>query len=112
MQGSEAKRLAIGFGAGASQLTTAVQGFQVTPEGLRKLGSGTVEAGGSKTPIAALGVVGLIASGNPAGPIASSGMKIYGEESGSSKVEGRAKQTAGEVADQLRIRFQQQGWIQ
>jgi hypothetical protein len=39
-------------------------------------------------------------------------MKIYGEESGSSKVEGRAKQTAGEIADQLKIRFQREGWIQ
>jgi Domain of unknown function (DUF4410) len=111
-EGSEAKRIGIGFGSGASELKTAVEGFQVTPQGLRKLGSGTVEAGGSKTPGAALGVVGLIASGNPAGLIVSSGMKIYGEESGSSKVEGRAKQTAQEIADQLKIRFQQQGWIQ
>src|SRR6266446_3787977 len=110
-QGSEAKRLMIGFGRGASELTTAVEGFQMTPQGLRKLGSGTVESAGSKTPGAALGVVGLIASGNPAGLIVSSGMKIYGEESGSAKVEGRAKQTAKEIADQLKIRFQQQGWI-
>ena len=110
-QGSEAKRLAIGFGTGASELKTAVEGFQMTSQGLRKLGSGTVEAGGSKTPGSALGVVGLIASGNPAGLIVSSGMKIYGEESGSAKVEGRAKQTAKEIADQLKIGFQQQGWI-
>jgi hypothetical protein len=52
-----------------------------------------------------------IASGNPVGLIVSSGMKIYGEESGNSKVEGRAKQTASEIAGQLKIRFQQQGWI-
>ena len=52
-----------------------------------------------------------IASGNPVGLIVSSGMKIYGEESGSAKVQGRAKQTAKEIADQLKIRFQQQGWI-
>jgi Domain of unknown function (DUF4410) len=111
-QGSEAKRLAIGFGSGASELTTAVEGFQMTPEGLRKLGSGTVESGGSKTPGAALPAAVAIASGNPVGLIVSSGMKIYGEASGKSKVEGRAKQTAQEIADQLKIRFQQQGWIQ
>jgi hypothetical protein len=110
-QGSEAERLAIGFGSGASELKTAVEGFQVTAQGLRRLGSGTVEAGGSKTPGAALGVAGLIATGNPAGLIVSSGMKIYGEESGSSTVEGRAKQTAQEIADRLKVRFQQQGWI-
>jgi uncharacterized protein DUF4410 len=110
-QGSSAKRLAIGFGSGASELTTAVEGFQVTPQGLRKLGSGTVESSGSKTPGAALPAAVAIASGNPVGLIVSSGMKIYGEASGSSKVEGRAKQSAGEIADQLKVRFQQQGWI-
>jgi uncharacterized protein DUF4410 len=111
VQGSAAERLVIGFGSGASELTTAVEGFQVTPQGLRKLGSGTVESGGNKTPGAALPAAVAIASGNPVGLIVSSGMKIYGEASGSSKVEGRAKQTAGEIADQLKIRFKQQGWI-
>ena len=38
-------------------------------------------------------------------------MKVYGEASGSSKVEGRAKQTAKEIADVLKKRFQDQGWI-
>jgi hypothetical protein len=110
-EGSAAERVAIGFGSGASELRTAVEGFQMTAQGLRKLGSGTVESGGSKTPGAAVGVVGLIATANPAGLIVSTGMKVYGEKSGSSKVEGRAKQTAKEIADVLRKRFEQQGWI-
>lgn len=112
VQGSEAKRLAIGFGSGASELTTAVEGFQMTSQGLRKLGSGTVESGGSKTPGAALGAVALVATGNPVGLIVSSGMKIYGEASGRSTVQGRAKQTADEIAGQLKLRFQQEGWIE
>jgi hypothetical protein len=110
-EGSTAERVAIGFGAGASALKTAVEGFQMTAQGLRKLGSGTVDAGGGKSPGAALGVVGLIATANPAGLIISGGMKVYGEASGSSKVEGRAKATAKEIADVLKQRFQQQGWI-
>jgi hypothetical protein len=110
-EGSTAERVAIGFGAGASALKTAVEGFQMTPQGLRKLGSGTVDAGGGKSPGAALGVVGLLATANPAGLIISSGVKVYGEASGSSKVEGRAKATAKEIADVLKQRFQQQGWI-
>ncbi len=89
-----------------------MEGFQVTAAGLRKLGGGDVNAGGGKSPGAALGVVGLIATHNPAGLIISGGMHAYGEESGSSKVEGRAKQTAKEIADQLKIRFQEQGWIE
>jgi hypothetical protein len=110
-EGSEVKRVALGFGSGASHLRTAAEGFQMTAQGLRKLGSGTVEAGGGKTPGAALGVVGLAATANPAGLIVSTGMKAYGEYSGSAKVEGRAKQTAKEIADVLKQRFQEQGWI-
>jgi len=110
-KGNEAERVAIGFGKGESDLKTAVEGFQMTATGLRKLGSGDLNASGSKSPGASLGVVGLIATHNPAGLIISGGMHVYGEESGSSKVEGRAKQTAQEIADQLKIRFQQQGWI-
>ena len=110
-QGNEAERVAIGFGKGESDLKTAVEGFQMTATGLRKIGSGNLNAGGSKSPGAGLGVVGLIATHNPAGLIISGGMHVYGEESGSSKVEGRAKQTAQEIADQLKIRFQEQGWI-
>ncbi|MDN5940245.1 MAG: DUF4410 domain-containing protein [Nitrospira sp.] len=110
-EGDATKRVAIGFGSGASQLTTAVEGYQMTAQGLRKLGSGKVGAGGAKSPGAALGVVGLIATANPAGLIVSGGMKVYGEYSGSSKIEGRAKATAKEIAEVLKKRFQEEGWI-
>ena len=109
--GSEAKRLLIGFGSGASDLKVAVEGFQMTAQGLRKLGSGTTDAGGGKTPGADLGVASLLATHNPAGLIVSTGMKIYGEESGKSTVKGRAEQTAKEIADVLEKRFQEEGWI-
>ena len=110
-QGSAAKRIAIGFGSGKSELRTLVEGYQMTAQGLRKLGSGTVDAGGNKTPGAALGVATFLATANPAGLIVSSGAKVYGEASGSSTVEGRAKATAKEIADVLKQRFQEQGWI-
>lgn len=110
-EGSAVKRVAIGFGSGGSELTVAAEGFQMTAQGLRKLGSGTVHAGGSKTPGAALGTVALIATANPVGLIVSTGMKGYGEFSGSAKIEGRAKATAKEIADKIKPRFQQQGWI-
>src|SRR5206468_901881 len=111
-QGNEAERLTIGCGAGATELKTAVEGYQMTAEGLRRLGSGTVDSGGSKGPGAAIGVDGLVASGNPAGLIISTGMKVYGEESGSAKIQGRAKATASEIATVLQRRFQEQGWTQ
>jgi hypothetical protein len=111
-EGSAAKRILIGFGSGASDLKAAVEGFQMTAHGLRKLGSGTTDSEGGKTPGADLGALGLLATHNPAGLIISSGMKIYGQESGSSTVKGRAKQTATEIADELKKRFQEQGWIE
>jgi hypothetical protein len=110
-EGSTAKRFLIGFGSGASELKTVVEGYQMTARGLRKLGSGTVESGGSKGPGTAAPAAVAIATANPVGLIVSGGMKIYGEASGSSKLEGRAKATAKEIADVLKTRFEEEGWI-
>ena len=111
VQGDTDKRVLIGFSAGESELKVAAEGFQMTSHGLRKLGSGSTDATGAKTPGTAVGVLALVATHNPAGLIISTGMKAYGEETGRSGIEGRAKQTAGEIADVLKKRFQQEGWI-
>jgi Domain of unknown function (DUF4410) len=110
-EGSATKRVAIGFGYGASELTTAVEGFQMTAQGLRKLGSGKVNATGGKTPGGAVGVAAVIATANPAGLIIGGGMKAYGEYSGKSKIEGRAKDTTKGIMEVLKKRFQEEGWI-
>ncbi len=111
-EGSAVKRMVIGFGSGGAELKTAVEGYQMTPQGLRKLGSGTVEADPGKAPGAALPAAVAIASGNPIGLIVSSAVKVQGQLSGRTTIEGRGKQTAKEIADALKPRFQQQGWIQ
>jgi hypothetical protein len=46
----------VGFDAGKSELSTLVEGCQETAHGRRKLTSGTVEAGGNKSPRMILGV--------------------------------------------------------
>ena len=38
-------------------------------------------------------------------------MKIYDQESGRSTVKGRDRQTATEIADVLKKRFREEGWI-
>jgi hypothetical protein len=111
VQGNEEERMVIGLGDGASELKTAVEGYQMTAGGLRKLGSGTIDSSGSKSPGAALGIASTIATANPAGLLISGGMKVYGEESGSATIEGRAAQTAREIADVVKSRAQQEGWI-
>jgi hypothetical protein len=110
-EGSEGKRVIIGFGDGSSDLKTAVEAFQMTATGLRKLGSGDLNAEGAKTPGTALGLAALIATHNPVGLIVSGGIHAYSEVTGSSKVEGRAKQTAKEISEVLQKRFEEQGWI-
>src|SRR5258708_6068102 len=103
--------LVIGFGAGTSELDTVVEGYLMTPQGLRKLGSGTLTSSGGKTPGTIMPAAVAIASGSPVGLIVVGGAKIYGEMSGRNALEGRAKATADAISDQLKIRFQDRGWI-
>jgi uncharacterized protein DUF4410 len=110
-QGSTAARVGIGFTAGQSELEVAVEVFQMTTHGLRKLGSGDVGSTGNKTPGMGVGLATMIATRNPAGLIVTTGMKVYGEKSGSNTIEGRAEQTVKEIAAALKKRFQEQGWI-
>jgi hypothetical protein len=111
-KGSRDKRLAIGFRQGVAELKTAIEGFQLTAQGFRKLGSGTVDSGGNKTPGMAVPVAIAIATENPAGLIIGGTMKVAGEVSGRNTIEGRADQTAKEIASALKGRFEQLGWIE
>jgi hypothetical protein len=110
-QGSELKRVTLGFGSGASELKTLVEGYQMTASGPRKLGQGSIDAGGGKVPGGAFGVAALLVTHNPVGLAVQVGVQGYGELSGKAKIQGRAKQTAKEIADQLKIRFKEEGWI-
>jgi len=109
--GSMVKRFVIGFGSGTSEMDTVVEGFAVTPQGLRKLGSGTLSSSGSKTPGMVAPAAMAIATGSPIGLIVVGGLKVYGEASGKNTLEGRAKATADAISEQLKIRFQDRGWV-
>jgi hypothetical protein len=111
VEGSTAKRMTLGFGSGNSKLQVAVEAFQVTPTGVRKLGSGDVGSGGAKGPGMAVGAAVFLATANPVGLIVSGGTKIYGEASGKSKISGRAEATVKEIMEQAKPRFQAMGWI-
>ena len=109
--GGAVKRFIIGFGSGASELDTVVEGFIMTPQGLRRLGSGTLSSSGGKTPGVVVPAAVAIASGNPVGLIVIGGGKLYREASGKNGLEARAKATADAIADELKIRFEDRGWI-
>jgi len=110
-QGSAAERVSIGFSAGQSELKVAVEGYQMTAGGLRKLGSSDVTSTGNKTPGMAVGIASWAITHNPAGFILTTGMKSYGEASGSNTIEGRVQHISQEIGAQLKTRFQEQGWI-
>jgi len=109
--GSAVKRMVLGFGSGAAELTTTVEGYQMTNRGPRLLGSGDVQSAGGKAPGVAIPLAVAIASGNPIGLAISSAAKIEGQVSGRTTIEGAGKRTAEKIAEELRGAFQRQGWI-
>jgi hypothetical protein len=109
--GNAAERVIIGFGSGGAELRTAVEGYVMTANGLVKVASGDVESDPGKAPGAAFPAAAMVATHNPIGLIVGGGIKVAGEASGKSTIEGRAKQIADEIAKNLKPRFQRQGWI-
>ncbi len=111
-KGDRAKRVFIGFGKGSAELQTHVEGYLVTSEGQRLLGSRQVStAGGKKPGLIVPGIV-AVATSNPAGLIVRGAIGIKDEKKkGSETLEGAAKRTADEVAKELKTIFRRQGWI-
>lgn len=111
-EGSAVKRIVVGFGSGGPTLKTMVEGFLMTENGLRRLGSGEIDSGSGKSPGLAVPLVVTLATANPIGLAVGGAVKAAGEISGASTIEGSGKRTAEEIAKELKIRFQQQGWIE
>jgi hypothetical protein len=111
-EGSAGKRVLLGFGSGAADLRTAVEVYQVAPDGsLRHLAGGTTDSAGGKTPGLVVPLAVAAATANPIGLIVVGAAKVYGEESGRSTIEGAAKRTAGEIAARFKEGAERQGWI-
>lgn len=109
--GEAGRRVLLGFGSGAAELKTAVEGYQMTPQGLRRLGSGEVDSAGSSTP-GLLGPAALtVATANPLGLIVVGAVKLREARTGSNTIEAAAARTADAVAERLRVGAEKQGWI-
>ena len=109
-EGSRGKRVLIGFGKGGGELKTHIEGYLITPEGHRLLGTRQIATAGGKTPGLLVPGIVAVATANPVGLIASTVLNIKGE-TGSETIEGAAKRTTDEIANELRIVFERQGWI-
>jgi hypothetical protein len=110
-EGSAAKRMLVGFGSGSAELTTAVEGFQMTSRGPRLLGSGTVNSAGGKMPGVILPLAVMAATANPIGLVVGGTLKVAGEATGTSTIEGAANRTADQISAQLVNAAKRQGWL-
>jgi hypothetical protein len=110
--GSAVERVAIGFGSGAAELHTYVEAYQMTAQGPRRLGTGTIEAQGAESPGALVPLAVTIATANPIGLAVGGAVKAAEEITGTETIEGSGKRTAVEIAQLLRPKFVEQGWIQ
>jgi hypothetical protein len=109
--GGGVRRVLIGFGSGSAELTTAVEGFQMTPLGPHLLGSGTVDSVGGKAPGVILPLAVMAASGTPVGLIVGGTLKLAGEVTGATTIEGAARRTADEISEQLIDAAERRGWL-
>ena len=53
----------------------------------------------------------MVATANPIGLMVGGAAKAQGEMAGKDTIEGLAKNTAKTIAERLRLRFKEQGWI-
>ena len=110
-EGSRAKRMLIGFGAGAVELRTLVEGYLVTKGGLEPLGSAEIRAAGGKMPGMLVPVLGGAMAGEAGRAAVISGTLNVAQELGPEGMSAAAKRTANEIAKVLRDAFRRRGWI-
>lgn len=111
-EGDKAGRILVGFGFGAGELVTRVEGFLVEPDGIRRLGHKDITAKGGFKPGALVPAMVTVATHNPLGLIVSSALSVKGEiKEGSETLEGAAQRIAEVISDELEKVFKEQAWI-
>jgi hypothetical protein len=111
-EGSGFKRVVVGFGSGAAEVTSHVEGYLATSEGMRLLGSGDASSKKGRSPGVVVPLAVTVATANPIGLLVMTPVKVGSEIAGRSTVEGVGKKMAGEIADVLEEKFREQGWIE
>ncbi len=110
-KGSRTKRMLIGFGAGAADLQTLVEGYVVTTTGLIPLSSTRIETAGGKMPGMLVPLGAGAATGNVARSAAISGTGNVLQEAGPEGLDGAAKRTAKAIANVIVKAYKERGWL-
>ena len=108
-EGSRTKRVLIGFGAGAGELKTLAEAYQVTDAGLRPVGSTQVDTAGGKLP-GMLVPIG-IGAGSAMTTAAVSGTSNVMQERGPEAISAAAQRTAKELAKMIIDAYRKRGWL-
>jgi Domain of unknown function (DUF4410) len=110
-QGSRAERVAIGLGAGRSDVNTTVQVASVSPNGRRVVDSFDIDAKSGRNP----GTAETLALGAGAGTLATAAVATaattVGSEAFGADVDADARRTADKIAGMLGEFFAQNGFI-
>ncbi|MET0153668.1 MAG: DUF4410 domain-containing protein [Candidatus Binatia bacterium] len=109
-EGNRLRRVAIGFGAGASDVQTHVQLYLGTPTGPRLVDEFESDAGSSRKPGAAvtMGASSVVGAGVAAAGAAQGGMQAVTEPKDTAEAD--AKRTAMELATRVKKIFADRGW--
>ena len=111
-EGSQWQRMLIGFGAGANELVTIVEGYKMRDGGLMPLGSAKIKAEGGYMP-GVLAPVGVgAATGNLARSVVISGAATAVKEFGPETIEAAAQRTAESVFETIVKAYKERGWIE
>lgn len=110
-RGSSAKRVVIGFGSGAAEISTQVEGYLATDDGFVKLSSGRAQSVKPRGPGVAVPIAMTVVTANPISLIIGLPVKVAGEATGRSTVEGVSQRIVGKIATELEKKFESQGWI-
>lgn len=110
-EGNQAERVAIGLGAGASDIEARTQLYTATPYGLEPLEKfTTTEKSGYMPGMAETMGAGAIGGHLAVAAVAGAGMHAVSEKF-SGDISAEATRTAKAIAKQLRTYFQSQNWI-
>jgi hypothetical protein len=101
----------LGFGSGAAEVTSRVEGYLATKDGMRKLGSGGATSGAGKSPGTVVPIIVTVVTKNPIGLLVTTPIKVGSEMAGKGQIEDVGERMADKIADELEIKFQEQGWI-
>ena len=102
----------LSVGSGAAEVTRPVEGYPYTQRGLLGLGSGETTSGPGRSPGVVVPVIVTAATASPTGLIVTWPLKVGSELSGRKTIEGAGEKMADRIADELEMKFREQGWLE